>query len=404
MAFLRTVSTPRLLALIAASVVVAGGGAAIAVAATSGGPVPAQASLADAVHGALSGPQVTGISARITFTNQLIASSDLGQESDPLLTGGSGRLWLSTDHQLLRLEIQGDNGDAQLVVDGNSFWVYDPTSNTLYRGQLPAGASKSGSASAGAGGGIPSVAKIQDEIDKLSKSLDLSGAVPGDVAGQPTYTVRLSPMHSGGLLGAAAIAFDAVHGVPLQFSVYATGNTSPVLQLSATDISYGSVPASDFAVTPPAGAKVVNINVPSASDAKAKLARGRHHASVTGPAAVAAAVHFSLVDPTTLVGLPRRTVRLLDWGGNAAALVTYGQNLGGIAVIEQAVPSGANAPAQSGGGHSGLSLPTVSIDGVTGDELDTALGTMIRFTRSGVAYTVIGSVPPVAAEAAARGL
>jgi hypothetical protein len=29
---------------------------------------------------------------------------------------------------------------------------------------------------------------------------------------------------------------------------------------------------------------------------------------------------------------------------------------------------------------------------------------MIRFTRSGVAYTVLGSVPPVAAEAAARGL
>jgi hypothetical protein len=46
----------------------------------------------------------------------------------------------------------------------------------------------------------------------------------------------------------------------------------------------------------------------------------------------------------------------------------------------------------------------VSIAGATGQELATALGTMVRFTRGGVAYTVIGSVPPAAAEAAARGL
>ena len=37
-------------------------------------------------------------------------------------------------------------------------------------------------------------------------------------------------------------------------------------------------------------------------------------------------------------------------------------------------------------------------------ELATALGTMVRFERSGVQYTVIGSVPPSAAEAAARAL
>jgi hypothetical protein len=216
----------------------------------------------------------------------------------------------------------------------------------------------------------------------------------------------MSPLHSGGLLGAATVAFDAIHGVPLQFSVYATGDSSPVLSLSATDISYGSVPASDFAVSPPAGAKVVNVDVPSGSATKAKLAHGRRHAAVTGAAAVAGSVHFSLVAPTTLVGLPRQSVRLLDWGGSPAALVTYGRNLGGIAVIEQAAPSTSTASTASGrsGGHSELDLPTVSINGVTGDELDSALGTMINFTRSGVAYTVLGSVPPVAAEAAARGL
>ena len=34
----------------------------------------------------------------------------------------------------------------------------------------------------------------------------------------------------------------------------------------------------------------------------------------------------------------------------------------------------------------------------------TALGTVVRFERGGVTYTVLGSVPAAAAEAAARGL
>ncbi|HWF73377.1 MAG TPA: hypothetical protein VG186_08530 [Solirubrobacteraceae bacterium] len=418
MAFLRTVSTPRLLGIITAFVVVAGGGTAIAMAASAGGPVPKDESLAQAVHGALSAPAVTGITARVSFTNQLISSADLGQLASPLLANSTGRLWLSTDHQMLRLELQGSNGDAQLVVNGQSFWVYDPSSNTVYKGQLPASATtgaakKAHTAAASKPDAIPSLAKIQSEIASLGKNLSLSGAIAGDVAGQPTYTVKVTPPHSGGLLGAAAIAFDAVHGVPLQFSVYATGATSPVLQLTATDITYGPVAPSSFAVPEPAGAKVVNVSVPSGTakgkraTAKGKRASARHAAAVTGAAAVARRVHFGLVSPTKLVGLPRHTVRLLDWGGSPAALVSYGANLGGIVVIEQAAPAGAGSSSttsSSGGRHSELALPTVSIHGVTGQELDTALGTMIRFTRGGVAYTVLGSVPPVAAEAAARGL
>jgi hypothetical protein len=46
----------------------------------------------------------------------------------------------------------------------------------------------------------------------------------------------------------------------------------------------------------------------------------------------------------------------------------------------------------------------VSINGATGQELATPLGTVVRFTKSCVAYTVLGSVTPYAAETAARAL
>ena len=113
---------------------------------------------------------------------------------------------------------------------------------------------------------------------------------------------------------------------------------------------------------------------------------------------------FALDAPKSLVGLPRRGVSLLEMSGHPAALVTYGQNLGGIAVIEQAADPSASAAPKTSADHKGLSLPTVSINGSTGQELDTALGTLVRFTRGKVAFIVVGSVPAVAAEHAARGL
>jgi len=407
MKYLRTVSTRRLLALIAASLVIVAGGTAIAVAASGTGPVPPPKPLAQAIHQGLAAPPVTGITARITFTNHLIDSSSI-QGSDPILTGASGRLWLDPVNHRLRLELQSDNGDAQVVVDNGSFWVYDPTAKTVYRGKIPADTGKHSSATPDHA--LATVASIQSELNQVMAHVNLSGAIPNDVAGQAAYTVRISPKHDGGLLGAGELAWDATRGVPMRFAIYAQGSPTPVLELKATDISFGSVPASDFAVSPPTGAKVVTVSAPAgtgpeaAKTRAARRARRLHkRAQVSGVAAVASHLQFALVAPNTLVGLPRQSVRLLDWGGTPAALVTYGRNLGGIAVIEQPADS-AKAPSQASGDHRGLSLPTVSINGATGQELDTALGTVLRFTRGGVAYTVLGSVPAAAADAAARGL
>jgi outer membrane lipoprotein-sorting protein len=403
MSYLRTVSTRRLLALIASVVAVIAAGTAIAVASGGAGPKPPAKPLAQAIHGALSAPSVQGLTARISFTNHLIGSSNI-QGSDPILTGATGRLWLSNDGRM-RLELQSDNGDAQVVVSNGTFWIYDPSAHTAYEGKLPTGAHEAKQTTeASKHDGIPTVAQIQKHITDLIQHANLSGAIPSDVAGRAAYTVRVSPKHDGGLLGSAELAWDAARGVPLKFAIYARGQHSPVLQLRATNISYGKVPASDFKASPPADAKVVKINMPAA--ASHKSAAGKHsHArrDVTGAAAVAKHLAFGLVAPKTLDGLPRQSVSLLDWGGTPAALVTYGQNLGGIAVIEQVSKPG-QAAAGSGGDHHGLSLPTVSINGATGQELDTALGTVVRFSRGGVAYTVLGSVPAAAADAAARAL
>jgi hypothetical protein len=171
MRFLRTASTHRLLALIAGLIVAIAAGTAIAVAATGNGPVPRAKPLARAVHDALAAAPVKGITADVSFTNNLISSDNLpGESADPLLQGARhGRVWLSNDGRL-RIELQGDNGDANLVVNKDSFWISDPMQSTVYEGTLPAGtADKSNTAGTakGAAHGIPTVAEIQSHLTRL---------------------------------------------------------------------------------------------------------------------------------------------------------------------------------------------------------------------------------------------
>jgi hypothetical protein len=361
---LRRLPTTRLLALIAAVIAALGGGTAIAMAALGGsGAKPPAKSLVQALHDAASGPGVQGVTARITFTNHLIDSSSLPKGANPLL------------------------------------------SNTIYRITLPQDASAK--TDSGGGGAAPTVTKIQQFLDQLAKHADVSGATPDNVAGRPAYTTRITPKHDGGLIGAAEVAWDAANGTPLRAAVYAANNPNPVLELTATDISFGPVDAATLAVTPPAGAKVTKIDLSGAGQGHS----GTGHDQSGGkeqpsdPKQVAAQLPFSLSAPDTLVGLPRHDVRAVDLDGSKGALVTYGAGLGGIAVLEQAGGGGsAGAGPQSGDRHHQLSLPQISINGASGEELATALGTLVRFERGGVQYTIIGSVPPAAAEAAARAL
>jgi hypothetical protein len=108
---------------------------------------------------------------------------------------------------------------------------------------------------------------------------------------------------------------------------------------------------------------------------------------------------FRLAAPAAVAGLPRRSVRTIRSDGETGALVTYGEGLGALMVIQ--APAGGRGGMDAGGGPG---LQELSIDGATGYELATALGTLVQFERDGVAYTIVGSVPPAAAEAAARAL
>jgi hypothetical protein len=389
MNILRRATTRQLIIGIVAIVVVAGGGAVAF--AGGGGPKPPHRSLASALHLAASAKPVQGVTARVQFTDHLVASDSLGSGS-PLITGATGRIWAGDGK--LRLELQSSAGDTEIGFDGKLLTVYDVSSGTAYTLQVPG--HHQGTAE-DSHHGVPSLAEIRKGLAKLAEHVDLSGAIPGDIAGRPSYSVRVSPRHSGGLLGSVELAWDASHGVPLRIAVYSRTDSSPVLALTVNDISYGSVAASDLRVPLAPGTKVVRVHTPAPSARPAGMKSQAHRPAITGAAAVAKAIPFPLSAPATVVGLPRKSVRAIEWSGTQAAMVVYGRGLGAVVVLEQPAPATAERSPLA-------ALPGVSVDGASGHELDTALGTLIQFDRAGVRYTVIGSLPPAAAEAAARAI
>lgn len=355
----------RLLTVLALVVAVAVSVTALAFA-LGAGPTPPSEPLADAIHGALvgaSGETVQGVSANITFTDHLLEGASLaggGKSSEltssPLITGASGRLWIAKNGDM-RLELQSEKGDTQILSNGHTLQLYDAATNTLYRYTPPA-QEEAPQEPASRSHEVPSVAKVEEAIAGL-KHVDVSGATPTDVAGQPAYTVRVSPSEAGSLIGGVELSFDADNGVPLRSAVYSTDSSSPVLELAASEISFGPVESSVFAITPPANAKVQEIT----------FSHDHQEGTTEKPAA-----------------------------GERPKLSTHGHGPATVAVLE------AKSDGAKGEGESLAGLSKVTINGASASELRTELGTLLTFERSGVRYLVAGAVSPAAVEEVARGL
>ena len=174
--------------------------------------------------------------------------------------------------------------------------------------------------------------------------------------------MRVSPKEGGSLLGGAELSFDAVHGVPLRAAIYSSTSSSPVIELAATEVSYGPVADSVFAFSPPPGAKIEEVSF--------------SHADASGQPPAAGD------------------------GGEKPTVTTHGHGVTAIAVLE----SKSNTGADKSTSEPLEGLPKVTINGASASELRTELGTLLSFERSGVRYLLAGSVTPAAIEALARGL
>lgn len=83
------------------------------------------------------------------------------------------------------------------------------------------------------------------------------------VAGQAAYQISLAPKDHRSLVGRIQVAIDAARHFPLRLQVFARGSAAPAFQIGFTAVTFGRPAASNFSFTPPPGAKVKKVAVPT---------------------------------------------------------------------------------------------------------------------------------------------
>ena len=253
------------------------------------GPTPPPKPLADAVHDALAahGHPSKASARSIQLTDHLLEGANLASGG-----GGAGELHLQpADHRRLGAAVdrqgrprapgaavrKGRHADLLRRAHGLDLRRRLEHALPLHaaRPRSAARARRTAAARSSADHEAPSVAKIEEAIAHLGEHANVSGATPTDVAGQAAYTVRVSPKEGGSLLGGAELSWDADQRRAAARAIYSSTQLPPVIELAATEISYGPVESSVFEFTPPANAKVEEIVLPHKHPANARHESGR---------------------------------------------------------------------------------------------------------------------------------
>jgi outer membrane lipoprotein-sorting protein len=210
----------------------------------------------------------SGLSALEQETGQGGSGRSGGEENfDPLTLLSDDyqvNVWLDgTTAEHLAL-VDGPAEEVDLVRNRDQAWLWDSSTQTVTH-FVRAGDRAPTSTSSG----LPPI-WVPPTPEQLAAALlsDLGGttavtvSAPLYVAGEPTYQLFVTPKAaSGSTVDHIEIdvgATGALLGVPLQLAVYATGQSSPAIELGFTGVVHlGVPPASELTFTPPPGAKVI---------------------------------------------------------------------------------------------------------------------------------------------------
>ncbi len=202
---------------------------------------------------------------------------DLPGSSGPLsaisLLSGSHtfRIWYDGP-SLVRVAVPVTMGETDLRRDGSSVWLWDSQTNQATHYILPAGATPAGPA--GPATNVPTPQQVVGQILAAAGPTTIARQQNVTVAGQPAYQLSLAPKDSRSLIGHVTMAIDAKNSLPLQVQAFARGAASPAFSVGYTSLSFATPAASNFAFSPPPGARVKTVKVPAGAVLPAGLSGG----------------------------------------------------------------------------------------------------------------------------------
>lgn len=272
------------------------------------------------------------------FTATVQETSQLGLPSLPSAgspSGGPSALTSGTNTvsiwyrnpQHLRLAVPVQAGETDLRLNGRTMWTWSSRTQTATRYVLPATVSGlpkpggnapvpgKGPASSPAAGANALPATPQAAAAEVLKAVGPTTIVGVQrniyVAGHAAYQLSLAPRSSKSLVGRVVIAIDASRHVALSVQVFPRGSSAAAYGVSFTALRFGAPAASNFSFTPPPGAHVKKVSVPSSLPAALKQA-GLPAGGLAGLGSAAAVAGQPSVAPLTSGGkLPRLPAKVL---------------------------------------------------------------------------------------------
>jgi outer membrane lipoprotein-sorting protein len=260
--------------------------------------------LADVQRASGPGPLTATLQETASLGLPDLPSSDSSSSALSLLSGSHAFTIWYADPAHVRVAEPVQLGESDLRVDGRQVWLWNSSTQTATHVVLPstaptssarfssapagpatavsaaagssaaassaAASSAAGSSAAGssaAGSAAASVPTPQQLARQILAAVGPTSVVSVQrnvmVAGQAAYQLAIAPKSSRSLIGQVTIAIDASKSFPLRVQVFARGATSPAFSLGFTSLTFGRPAASNFAFTPPAGAKVKTVTVPA---------------------------------------------------------------------------------------------------------------------------------------------
>ncbi|MGI8720875.1 MAG: LolA family protein [Geodermatophilaceae bacterium] len=201
------------------------------------------------------------------LSGTVVQRADLGLPELPVAPGGQGssdisalvsgthtlRVWYAGEDRQ-RVAVLGTLGESDVVRNGNDVWTWSSQTNEATHLQL----SPSSEPDQPVPTDLPTTP--QEAADAALSGIEPTTEVSTDgtaiVAGRSAYELVLAPKDHASLIGQVRIAIDAEEKVPLRVRVFATGATSPALEIGFSQISF-EIPADEqFDFQPPPGATV----------------------------------------------------------------------------------------------------------------------------------------------------
>lgn len=278
---------------------------------------------------------------------------------------------------------------AIVVSDGETFWLYSPSQNTVVTGKAEEMDDQGPASPTGA------TAALQDLVQQGLDAVDLEVQGEEQVAGKNTWRVKVSPkaettaqLQLDGIVE-GTMWVDEELALPLKLAIDASDLGEGTVEVRSIELNTG-LSADLFTFTPPAGAEVVNA---------AELAEQMAPRAATVEEA-RTSVSFKLLEPTFLPdGLALVEVRVI---GTDTAILNYAGGEQSLSLVQ----SNAGQPGGEREPPAGSSVERVTVRGVPGTLIRGAdgQGSLLRWEEGGIKYVIAGTISGEQALQTAEGL